>query len=166
MGEDASRIPVRQLIRCLSSIQTTTGENVLKMGRFRFFLDSGVDIRTATKPKLIECLLYLLKVKGSDSLVVVPRLDRIGSDKDVVGLAMGIFGMCRTVVVAEQMNRSLDDVRDAESSRKDILDGLLKDRNSKIQNYHDRIENERLQKLQQIALEISQIKPRREDLNY
>jgi hypothetical protein len=68
--------------------------------------------------------------------------------------------------VAEQMNYSLDDVIDAESSRKDILDGLLKDRNSKIQNYHDRIENERLQKLQQIALEISQIKPRREDLNY
>lgn len=57
--------------------------------------------------------------------------------------------------VAEQMNYSLDDVIDAESSRKDILDGLLKDRNSKIQNYHDRIENERLQKLQQIALEIS-----------
>jgi hypothetical protein len=87
MGEDASCIPVRQLIRCLSSIQTTTG----KMGRFRFFLDSGVDIRTATKPKLIECLLYLLKVKGSDSLVVVPRLDRIGSDELVVDLTMGLF---------------------------------------------------------------------------
>jgi hypothetical protein len=91
MGEDASCIPVRQLIRCLSSIQTTTGENALKMGRFRFFLDSGVDIRTATKPKLIECLLYLLKVKGSDSLVVVPRLDRIGSDELVVDLTMGLF---------------------------------------------------------------------------
>jgi hypothetical protein len=51
---------------------TTTGENVLKTGRFRVFLDSGASRRASTKPKLMECLLQCLKLKGSGSLVVVP----------------------------------------------------------------------------------------------
>ena len=66
-----------------------------------------MDRRTATKPKLTECLLYLLKLKGSDSLVVVTRLDRIGSDEAVVDLTMGLFEKCISLGVAEQMDYSL-----------------------------------------------------------